>query len=70
MALVLQYIKLAQAFEIVTPELVAERLAEDRMNTYAARQAIVEAVHLQEIGWQARFLTAVRALKLGPCLGL
>jgi len=70
--LIADALKLDQAFALVSPRRVAQVLRQDRMNAYAAREAIREAVRpahdgaaaRQDPTWQTEFWQQVRRYDL------
>jgi len=60
MAKIADTLKLDQAFALTGPRRVAQVLREDRMDAYAAREAIREAAARQGPDWQAEFWQEIR----------
>lgn len=62
--LIADTLKLDQAFALVSPRRVAQVLRQDRMNAYAAREAIREAAARQDPMWQAEFWQQIRRYEI------
>jgi len=60
MAVIADALRLDQAFALVSPQRVTRVLKQDRMDAYAAREAIREAAARQGPDWQAEFWQEIR----------